>query len=152
MSPLVALGIGLLVGALVGALVAALLLRRPVASGRAERETGDLAPSDAALSRRLIELMDPAVVLLDGSDAVVLANRAAQALGVVRGPRVVVPELMDLAHVVRAEDDRRADVELPGDLGSAGPRLVGVHGLRLAGGAAAPVALVIHDVTEARRV
>ena len=152
MSPLVALGIGLLVGALVGALVAALLLRRPVASGRAEREAGDLAPSDAALSRRLIELMDPAVVLLDGSDAVVLANRAAQALGVVRGPRVVVPELMDLAHVVRAEDDRRADVELPGDLGSAGPRLVGVHGLRLAGGAAAPVALVLQDVTEARRV
>ena len=152
MSPLVALGIGLLVGVLVGALVATLLLRRPAASGRAERESGDLALSDTVLSRRLIDLMDPAVVLLDGSDAVVLANRAAQALGVVRGPRVVVPELLDLAHAVRGDDDRRADVQLPGDLGSAGPRLVGVHGVRLAGGAAAPVALVLQDVTEARRV
>ena len=50
---------------------------------------------------------------------------------------------------------RRADVRLPGDLAGTGPRLVGVHGVRLHSGTLpppGPVALVLEDVTEARRV
>src|SRR5687768_690828 len=99
--------------------------------------------------------MDPAVVLVDTDDAVLLANPAARALGIVRGSRLMVPELLGLVHEVRAGGNRRADVRLPGDLAGTGPRLVGVHGVRLHSGAhppPAPVALVLQDVTEARRV
>ena len=38
--------------------------------------------------------MDPAVVLVDVDDAVLLANPAARALGIVRGSRLLVPELL----------------------------------------------------------
>ena len=40
--------------------------------------------------------MDPAVVLVDTDDAVLLANPAARALGIVRGSRLMVPELLEL--------------------------------------------------------
>ena len=75
--------------------------------------------------------MDPAVVLVDVDDAVLLANPAARALGIVRGTRLLVPDLLDLARTVRSGGSRRADVRLPGDLVGAGPRLIGVHGVRL---------------------
>ena len=39
--------------------------------------------------------MDPAVVIVDADDAVLLANPAARALGIVRGTRLMVPELVD---------------------------------------------------------
>ena len=41
--------------------------------------------------------MDPAVVIVDVDDAVLLANPAARALGIVRGTRLLVPELLALA-------------------------------------------------------
>jgi two-component system sensor histidine kinase SenX3 len=115
----------------------------------------DRVDSDAALSRRLVDLMDPAVVLLGPDDAVVLANPSARALGILRGDRLLVPGLVDVARHVQVTGSRRADVALPGDLVGSGPRMVGVHGIRLGSGpvvAPGPVALVLTDVTEARRV
>jgi two-component system sensor histidine kinase SenX3 len=114
-----------------------------------------VALPEAALARRLVDLMDPAVVIIDPDDAVLLANPAARALGIVRGTRLLVPDLLELVHEVRASGSRRADVNLPGDLVGSGPRLVGVHGVRLESGtvpAPGPVALVLMDVTEARRL
>jgi signal transduction histidine kinase len=150
-SPLVALLVGLAVGA-VGA-TAVLLARLRPARGAAPAPA-PLAPSEAALARRLLDLMDPAVVLLDADDVIVLANPAARALGIVRGTRLLVPELLQLALEVRTGGSRRRDVRLPGGLVGGGPRLVGVHGVRLDSGAApppGPVALVLQDVTEVRR-
>src|SRR4051812_30147862 len=98
--------------------------------------------------------MDPAVVIVDTDDTVLLANPAARATGIVRGTRLLVPELLDLARTVRASGSRRLDVRLPGDLVGSGPRLMGVHGVRLHSGTApppGPVALVLQDVTETRR-
>src|SRR4051812_10006719 len=98
--------------------------------------------------------MDPAVVLVDVDDAVLLANPSARALGIVRGNRLLVPELLTLVQTVRGGGSRRADIELPGDLAGAAPRLMGVHGVRLHSGTAAPpgpVGLVLQDVTETRR-
>ena len=98
--------------------------------------------------------MDPSVVIVDVDDAVVLANPAARAMGIVRGTRLVVPDLLELARTVRAGGSRRLDVRLPGDLVGSGPRLMGVHGVRLHSGTApppGPVALVLQDVTETRR-
>jgi len=56
---------------------------------------------------------------------------------------------------VRTSGSRRADVALPGDLVGSGPRMVGAHGVRLDSGTVpgpGPVALVLQDVTEARRL
>ena len=149
MSPLVALVVGLVLG---GVTVGMVLLRV-----RAPRVADPqvLSPHEASLTRRLVDLMDPAVVVVGVDDSVVLANPAARALGIVRGSRLLVHELVDLSQAVRASGSRRADVRLPGNLAGSGPRLVGVHGVRLDSGtipAPGPVALVLQDVTEARRV
>jgi two-component system sensor histidine kinase SenX3 len=150
-SPLVVLLTGLVVGA--GASVA-VLLPRLVAARRARPLEPSAPAPESALARRLIDLMDPAVVLLDTDDSILLANPAARALGIVRGTRLLVPELLALALEVRTGGSRRRDVRLPGGLVGGGPRLVGVHGVRLDSGAApppGPVALVLEDVTEVRR-
>ena len=152
--------------ALVAGLVLGLLLvlsvqharRRPLREGGsgALEDAGDgRGDSDAALSRRLVDLMDPAVVLLGADDAVLLANPSARALGILRGDRLLVPGLLEVARSVQLGGSRRAEVALPGDIVGAGPRTVGVHGIRLGSGAVVapgPVALVLTDVTEARRV
>jgi two-component system sensor histidine kinase SenX3 len=150
-SPLVALVVGLLLG---GAVAATVILRSRDEGGPPP-DPQVLALPEAALARRLLDLMDPAVVLVDVDDAVLLANPPARALGVVRGNRLLVHELLDLAQAVRSGGSRRADVQLPGDLVGSGPRQVGVHAMRLGSGTApapGPVALVLQDVTEARRV
>ena len=152
MSPLVALVVGLILGGVVAATV---ILRSRLNPGEPGPGADVLALPEAALARRLLDLMDPAVVLVDSDDAVLLANPAARALGIVRGSRLMVPELLALAQEVRARGSRRSDVRLPGDLVGTGPRLVGVHGVRLHSGTLpppGPVALVLQDVTEARRV
>ncbi|GAA3156046.1 hypothetical protein GCM10010531_04170 [Blastococcus jejuensis] len=152
MSPSVALVVGLVLGAVVAATV---ILRYRSDPDAPATPPEVLVLPEAALARRLLDLMDPAVVFLDVDDAVLLANPAARALGIVRGSRLLVPELVDISHQVRARGSRRADVRLPGDLAGTGPRLLGVHGVRLASGTTpppAPVALVLIDVTETRRV
>jgi two-component system sensor histidine kinase SenX3 len=149
-SPLVALVVGLLLG---GAVAATVILRfRP--TPQLDGEAVVAALPEAALARRLLDLMDPAVVIVDADDAVLLANPAARASGIVRGTRLLVPELLQLARTVRSGGSRRLDVRLPGDLVGAGPRLMGVHGVRLHSGTVplpGPVALVLQDVTETRR-
>ncbi|MGZ4506197.1 MAG: sensor histidine kinase [Blastococcus sp.] len=151
MSPLAALVVGLLLG---GAVAAVVMLRfRAVAARPAPDALGVPAP-EAALARRLLDLMDPAVVLVGADDAVLMANPAARALGIVRGSRLLVPDLLEVVHRVRAGGSRRADIALPGDLVGSGPRLVGVHCVRLDSGTLpppGPIALVLQDVTETRR-
>jgi two-component system sensor histidine kinase SenX3 len=139
----------LLVGAVLGAVAAAAVLRRRRSAEPAADPLDPPALPDTALARRLLDLMDPAVVLLDADDAILLANPAARALGIVRDTRLLVPALAELAREVRIAGSRRRDIRLPGGLVGSGPRLVGVHGVRLDAG---PVALVLQDVTEARRV
>jgi two-component system sensor histidine kinase SenX3 len=144
--------VGLVLGGVVAATV---ILRSRRDHGGPPPDAGVVALPEAALARRLLDLMDPPVVLVDADDAVVLANPAARALGIVRGTHLLVPALLDLIGTVRSGGSRRADVRLPGDLVGAGPRLVGVHAVRLHSGTApppGPVALVLQDVTEARRV
>jgi two-component system sensor histidine kinase SenX3 len=151
-SELVALVVGLILG---GVVLATVLVRtRHDPLGPPPDPTAVPLP-EAALARRLLDLMDPAVVLVDTDDAVLLANPAARALGIVRGSRLLVTELVELAREVRTGGSRRSDVRLPGDLVGGGPRLVGAHGVRLNSGSApapGPVGLVLQDVTEARRV
>jgi two-component system sensor histidine kinase SenX3 len=150
-SPLVALVVGLVLG---GVAVATVILRFPRDPAGPAADGAVVGPPDAAFARRLLDLMDPAVVLVDVDDAVLLANPSARALGIVRGSRLLVPDLLTMVRGVRGGGSRRADVRLPGDLAGAGPRLMNVHGVRLHSGAAplpGPVALLLQDVTETRR-
>jgi two-component system sensor histidine kinase SenX3 len=149
-SPLVALVVGLLLGGAVAATVILRFRSLPPEDG----EVVAAALPEVAVARRLVDLMDPAVVIVDTDDTVLLANPAARATGIVRGTRLLVPELLQLAGTVRSSGSRRHDVRLPGDLVGAGPRLMGVHGVRLHSGTVpppGPVALVLQDVTETRR-
>jgi signal transduction histidine kinase len=150
-SPLVALVVGLVLG---GVVAATILLRFPRDHDGAGSDAAVIGLPDAAFARRLLDLMDPAVVLVDVDDAVLLANPSARALGIVRGSRLLVPELLTLVQTVRNGGSRRADVRLPGALAGSGPRLMAVHGVRLHSGTVplpGPVALVLQDVTETRR-
>src|SRR4051794_25169112 len=143
--------VGLLLG---GAVAATVILRSRRDEGGPPPDVRALVLPEAALARRLLDLMDPAVVLVDVDDAVLLANPSARALGIVRGNRLLVPELLTLVQTVRGGGSRRVDVRLPGDLAGSGPRLMGVHGVRLHSGTApppGPVALLLQDVTETRR-
>jgi two-component system sensor histidine kinase SenX3 len=151
-SSSVALLVGGVVGLVVGVLVATLLWR-PRRPDLEQSAPSDGAAPEAVLSRRLLDLIDPAVVLLDPDDVVLLANPAARSLGIVRDTRLLVPELLELARAVRDGGRRRAEVSLPGSVVGGGPRQVGVLGVRLergSGPAPGPVALVLQDVTEAR--
>ena len=141
MHPLLWLALGLVLGGAVGVLVVRVLTRgqRPDPTGPApDYLPGSPTPVDdeTVLARRLLDLMDPAVVLLDLYDSVLLANPSARALGIVRGSRLLVPGLVSVAHEVRRSGSRRSDVQLPGDLVGTGPRMVGVHGVRLDSGPA----------------
>jgi two-component system sensor histidine kinase SenX3 len=153
-EPVVALVAGLVLGLLL-ALSVVRAHRHPLTDGASGPASDAGTEPDASLSRRLVDLMDPAVVLVGPDDAVLLANPSARALGILRGDRLLVPGLIDVARSVQLAGSRRADVALPGDLVGGGPRMVGVHGIRLGSGpmvGPGPVALVLTDVTEARRV
>jgi signal transduction histidine kinase len=150
-SPLVALVVGLVLGGAV-AVTVVLGVRRDFGSPRPDPQV--LVLPEAAMARRLLDQMDPAVVVVDVDDAVLLANPAARALGIVRGTRLLVPELLEVARAVRNGGGRRSDVRLPGNLVGGGPRVMGVHGVRLHSGTApppGPVGLVLQDITETRR-
>src|SRR5688572_18981924 len=97
------------------------------------------SPSDA-VSRRVLDVMDPAVVVLGADDAVLLANPSARELGVVRGTRLAVPALVELAHGVRGGGRGRADVRLSDEVSGEAPRQLGAHAVPLEQGPAAPVA------------
>ncbi len=157
MEPLLALLAGVVIG-LLGALTIVRARFRPVDEGGSGLRPDPLdgrPDTDASLSRRLVDLMDTAVVLVGPDDAVLLANPSARALGILRGDRLMVPGLLEVAREVQLSGSRRAEVALPGALVGTGPRRVGVHGIRLGSGPVAdpgPVALVLTDVTEARRI
>ena len=143
--------VGVLLGLAVGLALGALLVSRmrPVAEPPPERTVEDLiAPG----SVEVIDALPAAVAVLGPDDAVVLANRSAVELGVVRGQRLLVPELRRLASDVRrtaqaqeveVEPERTRLVRLPD---AVRVRIAPVEGT---GGY---VALLIEDVTEARRV
>ena len=145
--------LGLVLGLVLGA-VAMLLVR---SRGRAAASTAP-APADDAdgaaahpSSVDVIQALPVAVAVLDSADDVVLANRSAAELGVVRGPLLMVAELRRLVRETRRSGLARvAEVEPTALRLARGPEAVRV---RLAPvGSDGHVALLVEDVTEARRV
>jgi len=100
--------------------------------------------------RRLVDVMDPAAIVVDADDLVLLANASARGLGMVRADRISMPALVAAVSSARAAGSRRTEVALPEHVVGAGPRRVGVHATRL--DPSGTVALLLQDVTEVRRV
>ena len=149
-----------LTGALAGGALAAALVRRPSTSrapvtGAAPAATQPGRPPDrtagAPTSLAVIDALPVAVAVMDGEGEVVMANRAADVLGLRAGSRLAPPELRRLVRETRrAGAPTEAELDLsPGRLG----RLGGPVRVRLAPvGDSAQVALLVEDLTEARRV
>ena len=144
--------VGVLIGLAVGLLLGVLLVR-----GR----SGAAAPTLVAVPTRVepvppssVEVIDAlpvAVAVLDAEDAVVLANRSAVELGVVRGGRVVVAELRRLVRDVRrTHAPQEVEVELAVARLVRVPEAVRVRLVPV--GEHGHVALLVEDVTETRRV
>jgi len=140
--------LGLVAGALLGVLVLALLrARQEPAVPVAPTPVRPAVPSAV----EVIHALPVAVAVLDGQDEVVLANGSAVSLGVVRQDRVPVAELRRLVRDTRRSGTaHEAELELAASRLGRVPEAVRV---RLAPvGGAGHVALLVEDVTEARRV
>ena len=142
---LLAAGLGLVLGLLLGVLLG---------TRRASRERpAPAAPAADPVpdSGEVIHALPVAVAVLDGEDDVVLANRSAVQLGVVRDERVPAADLRRLVRETRRSAlPHEAELELaPGRLGRV-PEAVRVRLVPV--GRAGHVAVLGEDVTEARRV
>ena len=147
--------VGVLVGLAAGLVLGALLTRRLLRPQAPEQP----APSDLAARRpaaptsvEVIDALPVAVAVLAADDTVVLANRSAVELGVVRDDRLLVAELRRLAH-----DVRRTGTHSEVEVEPARSRLVRLpDAVRVrvvpVGDADGHVALLVEDVTETRRV
>ena len=142
--------VGVVAGLVVGLLLGALLVARRRAPATAPSEV--TAGGDIPSTGEIVDALAAAIAVLAPDDVVVVSNRAAVELGVVRGARLLVPELRRLAQDVRrtgqpqeveVEPERTRLVRLPE---AVRVRVAPVDGR---GG---HVALLVEDVTEARRV
>ncbi len=123
---------------------------------------GAAAPQPALpsrLIRRLVDGLPSGLVVLDADGAVVLANPAARTMGVIDAGRLALDELTDLVGQTRADGvDRDRQLGLPPrpEPPLTRPRpdqeafAVRARTLRL--GSDGHVAVILDDVTEARRV
>ena len=138
---------GLVAGLLLGALLALLVSRRRAAPPPAPAEGTDPRPT----SVEVIDALPVAVAVVDGSGLVVLANRRAVELGVVRDGWLLVPELRELARDVRrTRSGREVEVEPSTSRLKRLPEAVRVRLVPV--GEQGHVALLVEDITEVRRV
>ena len=138
---------GLVAGVVVGAVLAlALARRRPVPPPPAGASVEEPPPA-----ADVIDALPVALAVLDARGSVVLANRNAVALGVVRADRLLVAELRDLAvDVRRTRTHSEVEVEpTPSPLKRL-PEAVRVRVVPV--GEQGHVALLVEDITEVRRV
>jgi two-component system sensor histidine kinase SenX3 len=98
----------------------------------------------------MLQLLPTAAVMLDADDVVKLANSAALQMGIVRGNSLVVPALANLVRSARRTGSAQsAEMTLTSDDLHRRAASVGAKAQPLEGG---EVALVIDDLTEAKRV
>ena len=158
---LLGLAAALVVGVGLGLLLARSRSAAPPPESVPPEPTGAVPPS----SVDVIDALPVAVAVLDGSDAVVLANRSAVDLGVVGGDRLLIAELRRLVRDVRQTGaPREVEVVLSAHFTSTrlastrlsppgrgrSPEAVRVRLVPV--GIARHVALLVEDVTESRRV
>lgn len=148
---LLALALGLVLGIGVG-----YALRRRSVSVTAP--VAERAPISARLPALVVEQLTSGVVIVDRDESILLANRVARALGAVSGDRMATDALRTLARsAVDSAGRGSGEVELPNPPGRE-PTVVSVHAIplhdtaALAGTRVVAVALLLEDVTDARRL
>ncbi len=159
---MLAIAVGIVLG-----LTAGLLLARWLAHRRAAGAVNTLGPSGlgappvgdplAGLGRKSMDALRVGVVLLDGTDQVVLVNRSARAMGMLRASAVpgtiaAHPILRTLAGQVRHTGvPREVELDLPRgrELGESQPLGVHLRAVAVGGGL---VCVEAADVTDAHRV
>jgi two-component system sensor histidine kinase SenX3 len=138
---------GLVAGLVLGALLAVLALRRRAAASPQPTGPATAHPTSA----EVIDALPVAVAVVDGSGLVVLANRRAVELGVVRDGWLLVPELRELVRDVRrTRSGREVEVEPSASRLKRLPEVVRVRLVPV--GEQGHVALLVEDITEVRRV
>ncbi|MCA1711287.1 MAG: ATP-binding protein [Actinobacteria bacterium] len=137
-----AAAVGLLVGLLLG-----LLLRARGSGDAAERSRPPLLPGAGAV----LEALPVAVLVVDVADEVLLGNRAARELGLIRdGVLAALPELRLLVRSTRrTASAQETDLVVP--LARVG-RAPAVFRARVAPIGDGTTAILLEDVTEARRL
>ena len=139
--------VGLAAGLLLGVLLTARLHARSVAPPPPVETLQVQAPS----SVDVLSALPVGVAVLSADDRVVLANRSAVELGVVRGERLVVSELRRLVHAVRRTREPQEVVVEPATTRLVRlPEAVRVRVVPV--DEVGHVALLVEDVTDARRV
>lgn len=147
----VEVALGVLAGLVVGLAIGMLIARSPSRIRAAESAAPAApAPPEPIGFRRLVDVMDPAAIVVDRDDVVLLANASARGLGVVRVDRISMPALVAAVSSARGADSWRTEVTMPEHVVGSGPRRMAVHAARL--DPAGSVALLLQDVTEVRRV
>ena len=138
---------GLALGVIAAGVVVAVIraARHQTGAGLREAGTTRRTPADT-----LLGLLPTATVLVDAVDDVLVANASASELGLVRSRRLAVPELRLLAQRCRESGEPRT-VELTLTVGTF-PRREMAAGARAEPLADGQVALVVDDLTEAKRV
>ena len=108
------------------------------------------APPGTFRALAVLDELPTATVVLDGNDEVLFANGAAQSIGVIHGNRRALVELREVIRSTR-RDGRVREMEV--DLAPVAPRRrpLAVRARVVAAGGL-DVAIVVDDLTEARRV
>jgi two-component system sensor histidine kinase SenX3 len=114
---------------------------------RPDRMTGALPPGvDTVLS-----VLRSSAVVLDEGDTVVKASSAAYALGLVRGGRLAVDQMLQMARETRRDGEiRQVELDLPRRGAGRGEGLA--VSARVAPLGSRLVLLLVEDLTEARRI
>ena len=98
----------------------------------------------------VLSILRSSAVVVDQEDQVLKASAPAYAFGLVRGNRVVVPELLDLVAQVRRDGQiRESELELPSSSGTSGARTLTA---RVAPLGARLVLALVEDRTREKRV
>lgn len=109
MTPLSAALAGLLGGLLLGALIVALAVR-----GRLQNDATPTVTPDAGVLVEVVELLRTPAVICGEHDQVLAASPPAVDLGIARGKRLDVPEILfAVREVRRTRNDRDLTIDLP---------------------------------------
>ncbi|MFR9756270.1 sensor histidine kinase [Streptomyces sp. TR06-5] len=100
----------------------------------------------------VLSVLRSSAVVLDESDSVVKASSAAYALGLVRGGRLTVSEMLRMARDTRRDGEiRQVELDLPRRGGGRGGEALAVSA-RVAPLGSRLVLLLVEDLTDARRI
>ncbi len=133
-------------GLVVGVVLTALLLRRPTEAVEPLRAT-----SAVPGARSVLEALPVAVLVVDVADEVLLGNRAARDLGLIRdGVLAALPQLRRLVRRTRRSlEPQQADLQMPLAAIGRGPAVLLARATPVGDGT---VAVLLEDVTETRRL